>query len=158
MRTFNVTLTRGTQGFLSTLNGVSAMTKMLLGIGCQERHALTIADVERAKQYVMKLGFVVMSGQTGHAYERSVCLLHSRFGGMVYDFEVTNDSDKDRRHYNESILHGYPEYEDTVIYSAAVERFEFEWAANPQAERCMQAVRTYFLRTAASDFTYLATL
>jgi len=147
MSTFNATLTRGTQGFLSTLNGVGAlsgcMTKMLLGIGCQERHALTIAEVERAKRYVMKLGFVMISGQPGHAYERSVCLLHSRFGGTVYNFEVSSYSDKDRRHHNESILRGYPDYEDTVIYSAAVARFEFEWAANPQANRCMQAVRTY---------------
>ena len=100
MRTFNATLTRGTQGFLTTLNGAGAllgcMTKMLLGIGCQERHALTKAEVRRAKQYVMKLGFVVMLGHTGRAYERSVCLLHSRFGGTVYDFEVSSYLDKNR--------------------------------------------------------------
>jgi len=112
---------------------------MLLGIGCQQRYNLSTQETQQAVGFVNQLGFVaLMSGM--HAYEKSVCLLHARFGGRVYDFEVPSYSDEPWVTYQESLLDNYRDEADEAVYAAAVARFESDWERNPQAERCLQAV------------------
>ena len=136
----------GAAGVVKMLHRVHAatgcMTKMLLGIGCQQRYDLTPEKVQQAVGYVGQIGFVaLMSGP--HAYERSVCLLHARFGGSVYPFEVPCYSDEAREEYDESVLGDIADKdEDNAVYAAAVARFESEWdRLRDQTEGCMQAVR-----------------
>lgn len=89
LQAYNATLLGGEVGvraFLAVLHQVHALTgcatKMLLGIGCQQRYDLRTHEIRQAVGFVNQLGFVaLMSGI--HAYERSVCLLHARFGGSV---------------------------------------------------------------------------
>ena len=82
-----------------------------------------------------------MTSGSHYAYERIVCLLHTRFGGSVHAFEVSSYSNEPRRLYDETLLQGYNDDADKAVHAAAVARFESEWARNPQAESCMRAVR-----------------
>jgi len=61
-------------------------TKMILGVGCHESHALTPSEMQRARQYVSsgELAFVGLSER----YQESVCLFHVMHGGPLWDFEA----------------------------------------------------------------------
>ena len=71
-------------------------TKMLLGYGCHEAHALTAYEVARARAYVQHSAPERLFIGLTHRYNESVCLFHAQLGGSLWDFELLEGQELSR--------------------------------------------------------------
>ena len=104
------------------------MTKMIIGFRCFENHTLTDKEMERARRFVDEgMAFVGLQGE----WSRTVCLWHARFGGPLFQVELSNTRPTNRTTYqhtmhNESELETLVDHADTLLYAAAEARFRRE--------------------------------
>ena len=131
--------------FARTPGALGCQTKMLLGRQCQDdKFYPSREQQERARQFVDKhMAFVGLLDE----WERSVCLWHARYGGLLYRAELTNTRPTtivagQPTGYNESVLDGIVDPADELIYDAAATRFwrDVRSYAAPVAA-CQAAVR-----------------
>ena len=131
--------------FARTPGALGCQTKMLLGRRCQDdKFYPSREQQERARQFVDKdMAFVGLLEE----WERSVCLWHARYGGLLYRAELTNTRPTTSvaaqpTGYNESVLNGIVDPADELIYDAATTRFwrDVRSYAAPVAA-CQAAVR-----------------
>ena len=104
------------------------MTKMIIGFRCFDDHTLTDKEMERARRFVDEgMAFVGLQGE----WSRTVCLWHARFGGPLFQVELSNTRPTNRTTYqhtmhNESELETLVDHADTLLYAAAEARFRRE--------------------------------